>query len=88
MGERKYTSTILTWALDVGEWSASRSCHFKQGETAPGTYFIRGGVDYQNPTGFHEEEKPLLPPPSIELRFLGRPARCLINIPNEFVLVL
>jgi hypothetical protein len=35
---------FLTSALDGGEWSASRLCHFTPGERAPGTHWI-GWID-------------------------------------------
>jgi hypothetical protein len=35
---------FLTSALDGGEWSASRTCHFTPGEKAPGTHWIGGHV--------------------------------------------
>jgi hypothetical protein len=35
---------LLTSALDGGEWSASRLCHFTPRETAPGTRWIGGWV--------------------------------------------
>jgi len=31
-------------AVDGGEWSASRSCRFTPGETAPGTHWLGGWV--------------------------------------------
>jgi hypothetical protein len=34
----------LTWALDGGEWSASRSSLFTLRERAPGTHWIGGWV--------------------------------------------
>jgi hypothetical protein len=34
-------------ALEVGEWSVSRSCHFNQSDTVPGTYWIRSCVGYR-----------------------------------------
>jgi hypothetical protein len=36
---------FLTLALAGGEWSASRPCHFTNGERAPGTHGIGGWVD-------------------------------------------
>jgi hypothetical protein len=45
IGEWRYSSTFLEGsALDRGEWSASRPCHFTPGERAPGTHWIGGWV--------------------------------------------
>jgi hypothetical protein len=45
MGEWRYSSThSLPWALDGGEWSASRPGRFTSRERAPGTHWIRGSV--------------------------------------------
>jgi hypothetical protein len=42
-GEWRYRSThSLTSAIDVGEWSASRSGPFNSRERAPGTPWKRG----------------------------------------------
>jgi hypothetical protein len=60
-------------------WSVSfMPLQFNPGETAPGTHWIRGSR-----FGCYAEEKYLLPLPGIEHRFLGRPARSLVTIPNE-----
>jgi hypothetical protein len=65
---------FLTSALDGGEWSASRPCHFTPGERAPGTHCIGGWVGPR--TGLDDvERRKILPPPGLELRPLGRPAR-------------
>jgi hypothetical protein len=44
----------------------------------PGTHWIGGWVDLR--AGFDAPEKSLLPPPRIELSFLGRLARSLVTI--------
>jgi hypothetical protein len=45
LGEKRYSSThSLTSALDVGEWSASRSGRFTPRERAPGIHWIGGWV--------------------------------------------
>jgi hypothetical protein len=36
--------SLLTLALDGGEWSASRPCRFAPSKTAPGAHFIGDGV--------------------------------------------
>jgi hypothetical protein len=60
---------FLTSALVAGEWSASRS-----GRSTPGTHWIGGWVDLR--VGLDDVEKwKFLPPPGLELRPLGRPAR-------------
>jgi hypothetical protein len=46
LAEWRYSSTdSLTSALDGGEWSASRPCHFTPKERAPGIHWIGGWVD-------------------------------------------
>jgi hypothetical protein len=64
---------FLTSALAGGEWSASRPCHFIP-EEDPRTHWIGGWVD---PRAGLDDVKTwkLLPPPSTELRSLGRAAR-------------
>jgi len=37
--------SFLTSALDRGEWSASRLCHFISGERTPCTHWIGGLAD-------------------------------------------
>jgi hypothetical protein len=45
LGEWKYSTThSLIWALEGGEWSASRSGRFTLRERAPGTHWIGGWV--------------------------------------------
>jgi hypothetical protein len=44
VGERRYSSTILTSVLDGGEWSASHPSRFISSERAPGTHWIGGWV--------------------------------------------
>jgi hypothetical protein len=64
-----YIHIFLTSVLAVGEWSASRPCHFN-----PGTLWIgcwvgpRAGLDEM-------EERKFLTLSGLELRSLGRPAR-------------
>jgi hypothetical protein len=43
-GERSYNSTVMTSALDGGEWLASRLIHVTPGEVAHGTHSIGGWV--------------------------------------------
>jgi hypothetical protein len=59
---------FLTSALD-GVWSASRSCRFTPGESAPGTYCIGGWMG--SITGLDAMEKTVFPLPGIEPRLLG-----------------
>jgi hypothetical protein len=63
--------------LDRGtswDWSASRPSRFSPGERAPGTQWIGGWVDPR--AGLDDTKKrKFLPPPGLELRSLGRPAR-------------
>jgi hypothetical protein len=54
--------TSLTSALDGGEWSASRPCHFIPWEGVPDTHWIGGWVDPQSRSARCGEEKnPALP---------------------------
>jgi 2-polyprenyl-6-methoxyphenol hydroxylase-like FAD-dependent oxidoreductase len=65
---------FLTSALFGGEWSASRPACFAPGERVPGTHWIGGWVGPR--TGLDDMEKwKFFPPPGLELRPLGRPAR-------------
>jgi hypothetical protein len=60
---------FLSSELVGGEWSASRPGRF-----TPGTYWIGGWVGPR--TGLDDvERRKILPPPGLELRTLGRPAR-------------
>jgi hypothetical protein len=74
MGERQYSSTIFTSAVDGGEWSASRPGRFTPEERDPGTHWKgcwvvpRAGLD-------DVENRKLLILPGLELRPLGRPTR-------------
>jgi hypothetical protein len=64
----------LTSDLAGGEWSASLPGRFTPGERAPGTNWIGGWVGPR--AGLNDMEKwKFLPPPGLELRPLGRPAR-------------
>jgi hypothetical protein len=45
MGVWGVAPPFLTSALDEGDWSASRTCRFTPGETAPGTNWRGGWVD-------------------------------------------
>jgi hypothetical protein len=47
--------SLLTSALDGGEWSALRYCRFNLGKRAPGTNWIDGRVDPR--TNLDAEEK-------------------------------
>jgi hypothetical protein len=55
------------WALDGGERSASRPCHFSPRKTVPRTNCIEGWV---GPTVHLGKDKNLLPLPGIETRLL------------------
>jgi hypothetical protein len=69
-----YTHVFLTSAPVGGKWSASRPGRFSTGERAAGTRWIGGWVNPR--TGLDDTEKwKFLPPPGLELRPLGRPAR-------------
>jgi hypothetical protein len=64
----------MTSALIGGEWWTSRPGRFTPGERVLGTHCIRGCMDLRAGLGYIEKWK-FLPPPGLELRFLGRPAR-------------
>jgi hypothetical protein len=65
---------FLTSARVGGEWSASRPSRFTSGERAPGTHYIGGWVGLG--AGLDDvENRIFLPPPGLELRPIGRPAR-------------
>jgi hypothetical protein len=53
----------LTSALDGGEWSASRPCHFTPGEKSPGSYWIGGWVDFRAGEEKHSQPSPGTEPP-------------------------
>jgi hypothetical protein len=57
MWEWSYSITILTSALDGSECSASRSCLFTRGETAPGTHCIGGLVGLRTGLDFVEKRE-------------------------------
>jgi hypothetical protein len=59
-----YIHIFLTSALVKGEWSASRPCHFNQGEKAPLTHQIGGWVDPRDGLDDIEESTFLLFPHS------------------------
>jgi hypothetical protein len=64
----------MTSALVGGEWSASRPGRFTPRERAHGTHWIGGWVGPW--AGLDDMEKwRFLPPPGLEFRSLGRPAR-------------
>jgi hypothetical protein len=69
-----YTQVFLTSAIVGGEWSASRPCRFISGERAPGIHWVGGWV---SPIADLDDMKKLkfFPPPGLELRPPGRPAR-------------
>jgi hypothetical protein len=75
MGERIYRSTfVLSSAVAVGEWSASRPGLFTTGERAPGTHWIGGWVDPR--TGPDDlEKRKFWPYRDSNTRPLSRPAR-------------
>jgi hypothetical protein len=65
---------FLTSALARGEWSALRPGLFTLGKRAPGTHWVEGWVEPR--TGLDDMDKwKFLPPPGLELRPVGRPAR-------------
>jgi hypothetical protein len=73
-GVEVWIHVFLTSALVGGEWSASRSCRFTPGETAPGTNCIGGWVGPL--AGLDDVEKrKFLSVPVLGPRPLGRPAR-------------
>jgi hypothetical protein len=76
-GERRYSSySFSTSALDGGEWSASRPGRaFTPGEGTPGTHWTGGWVGPRAGLDTEVRGKILLPPPEIEPRSPGRPAR-------------
>jgi hypothetical protein len=68
------THIFLPSALVAGECSASRPTRYTARERAPNTYWIGGWVDPRAGPDDMEKRK-FLPPPGLELRPLGRPAR-------------
>jgi hypothetical protein len=65
---------FLTSVLVGGEWSASRLGRFTPEERAPSTHWIGGWVGLRAGLDDMENWK-FLPPPGLELRSIGRPAR-------------
>jgi hypothetical protein len=65
---------FLTWALDGGEWSASRLGHFTHREKYLSTHWIGGWVGPRTGLDYMKKRK-FLPPPGLDLRPIGRPAR-------------
>jgi len=59
---------FLNFALDGGEWSASRPGRFTPEEKAPGTRWTAGWVNPQNRSGRGGEEKNSQRLPEIEPR--------------------
>jgi hypothetical protein len=57
--------TLLTSALDGGEWSVSHNGHFTPGEIALGTHWIGGWVGPKVGLNIVEKRK-ILPLPGIE----------------------
>jgi hypothetical protein len=81
MGKWKYSSTppsLITWALDGGEWSASRSFRYTPGETALGANWIGGWVDLRASLDGVEKEKTCCPC----RESIPRPASSLVAIPK------
>jgi hypothetical protein len=70
-GEDVHTQVFLTSALIGGEWSASRPGSFIPGERDSGTHWLGGPRACLDDM----EKWKFLPPPGLELRPLGRPAR-------------
>jgi hypothetical protein len=63
----------MTSALDAGEWSASRPCHFTPGESDLSAHWIWGWVGRSERCGV---EKNLLSLPGIESRPTVQPVAC------------
>jgi hypothetical protein len=76
-GERRYSSySFTTSALDGGEWSASRLGRaLPPGKGPPGTHCTGGWVGPRAGLDTEVRGKILCPPPGIEPRSPGRPAR-------------
>jgi hypothetical protein len=76
-GKRRYSSySFSTSALDGGEWSASRPGRaFTPGERTPGTYCTGAWVGPRAGLDTEVRGNNPLPPPGIEPRSPGRPAR-------------
>jgi hypothetical protein len=71
---QKIAKWIQTSALVRGEWSASRPVRLTPGERVPGTHCTGGWVGPR--AGLDDVDKwKFLPPPGLELRPIGRPAR-------------
>jgi hypothetical protein len=63
MGKWRYTSTVLTSALDGGEWPALRFSHFTLGRSLSRYLFCRSLIGPQSHSERYEEGKTLLPLP-------------------------
>jgi hypothetical protein len=55
MAECRYSSAILTSALQADEWSGLRSDRFSPEERAPGAHWIGGCVDLSRSGRYREE---------------------------------
>jgi hypothetical protein len=69
-----YIHVISTLALLGGKWSASGPGRFTAGERTPSTHWIGGWVGQRNGLDDVKKRK-ILPPPGLEIRPLGHPAR-------------
>jgi len=74
--------SLLTIALDVGEWSASFPRSFTSGETAQGTNRTGGRVNLKS-VWTHWRRNNLLPLLGIKARFLDFPAGSLVTVLAE-----
>jgi hypothetical protein len=74
MGEWRYSSTFLNFALDGGEWLASCLCRFTAGERAPSTHCIGDWVSHRISLDAMEDRKIFQ---CLELN-LGLPAHSLL----------
>jgi hypothetical protein len=77
LGEKRYSSySVLTSALDGGEWSASRpGCALAPGKGPPSTHSTAGWVCLRAGLDTEARGKILLPLPEIEPRLPSRPVR-------------
>jgi hypothetical protein len=76
--------TLLIWALDGGERSASRPGLFTSEERAPNQYpFYNRRCGPQSRSSCDGRQKKLILLPEIELRFLCRPTRSLVTIGTD-----
>lgn len=79
--KRCYSFTLLTSALDRGQWSAScNSCFtYGKGPPTPRTYCVARGGGHHDQSGRSEEEKNLLLLSGIEPHVVGYLAHALVS---------